>query len=332
MRLKERTKNFLMFFLRFGLSTVLLVYLFHKIDTQKMSETLKNADLRYIVLGALVFLVIHCFLLIRWLIFIKALNLKIPFSSIVRYFFIGLFFNLFLPTSTGGDVVKTLFLFKDTEHKAEAVATVVADRLFGFISIALVATVAFIFGHRLIDDNSILWLIGILAGACFMITLVLFNEKLYSFCCRIFRPFPSIEEKLMNFHYAIALLKGKHSTIVWTVGISCFTQLLLAVSFYFVAKAFGQHISFGYFPIFVPIICVISSLPSIGGLGVRDVGSAYLFTKTGMVASVAVSMSLMSFLYMVLIGLIGGVFYVIALSPRRVQCDQADSGMCPRKT
>ncbi len=327
MPLNERFKKVLSFLLRIGLSAALLVYLFSKIDTAQMADTLKNAELSFVFIAAVVFFVIHIFLLLRWIIFIKALHLHLSLQNIVSCFFIGLFFNLFLPTSTGGDIVKTWFLFKGTDQKAKVVASVVADRLCGFISIVLVATVAFIFGYRLLKDNSLFLLIGKLATISFGTTFILINERLYSFFCQVFRRFPAIEEKLMSFHYAIALLKDKPLALLSTVGLSCFSQLLLSISFYFVAKALHQDIPYIYFLIFCPLICVVASLPSIGGLGVRDLGTAYLFAKVGMKTGTAVSMSLINFSFMVLVGLIGGVFYVIALSPGRLQRDQADTGV-----
>jgi uncharacterized membrane protein YbhN (UPF0104 family) len=146
--------------------------------------------------------------------------------------------------------------------------------------------------------------------------LILFNETLFSLGCRLFSPFPKIKSGLMNMHYNIALLKSKRAAIYLAVGISSLMQIILAFSFYLVARALHQPIGFIYFIIFVPIICVAASLPSIGGLGVRDAGSVYLFSKIGVDAATAVSLSLINFLFMVIVGLIGGVVYVAARKPR----------------
>jgi len=106
-----------------------------------------------------------------------------------------LFFNLFLPTSTGGDIVKTFGLFRDTDQKAKVVATVVCDRLSGFIAIAIVATVAFFLNMKLINDDTVLISIIVLAALSGGLVLFLFNERLYSFCCLIFNKIPKIKER-----------------------------------------------------------------------------------------------------------------------------------------
>ena len=123
----------------------------------------------------------------------------------------------------------------------------------------------------------------------------------------------------MDIHYDIVLLKEKKWQGLQAVIISCFSQSLFAVTFYLSAKGLHQDIRFIYFLIFVPFICVAGSLPSIGGLGVREFGAKLLFGKIGVEAGIAVSISLLNFLFMVIVGLLGGLFYVITLSSRRLQ-------------
>ena len=124
--------------------------------------------------------------------------------------------------------------------------------------------------------------------------------------------------------------------ILFSLGPNIFMPLvfigIFAYIFYLVARSLHQEVKMIYFLIFVPLICVISSLPSIGGLGVRDAGSAYLFAKVGVEAATAVSISLINFLFMIITGLVGGVIYVTALSSRRVQHCQTESPISPQDT
>ena len=331
MKLSEPSKKFLSVFLRVGLSLLLLWYLFRKMDTASMTALLKKADFHYLYWAAVIFLLIHLVLFLRWWILIKGLDLKVPLRGVIDYFFIGLFFNLFLPSSTGGDVIKILGICKFTQHKARVVASVVLDRLCGFIGIVIVAFFAFLFGYRFIQDLSLLVSIFVLALISTIIMVTLFNERLYSFCCRIFNRVPKIKNSLMDLHYDIVLLKDNPGAIVGAVLLSCLTQIILALTYFLFAKTLQQNIPIIYFFIFTPIICVVSSLPSIGGLGVRDAGAAHLFAKVGVASQVAVSITLMSFIFMVAVGLIGGVIYVAQLSPRRIQHYPSPAGVSPKK-
>lgn len=331
MKISGPLKNFLSVLLRIGVSGGILFYLFSKIDTAAMFALLKKADFYFLYLALAIYLVINFILFLRWFVLIKGLDLRVPLSALVNYFFIGLFFNLFLPTSTGGDIIKIWGVCRFTAQKAKVVASVVLDRLCGFMAIVIVALFSFAFGARILNDPSLLIGIFVLAFVSSSIMLILFSEKLYSFGCRIFSRFPKIKNSLMDLHYDIVLLKDNPLAIVWAVLISCFAQAVLAFSWLLIARALHQNIDLLYFFIFVPIICVLSSFPSIGGLGTREAGAVYLFAKAGVFCGVAVSISLISYVLTLAIGLIGGVIYVAQLSPRRIQHRLSPAGLGPKK-
>src|SRR3989338_7464680 len=331
MGLNPTSKNILSFISRMGLSAVLLGYLFAKIDVQKTFEVLRSAYMGFMTYAAIVFFAINILLLWRWVIFIKAMSLSASLRDIVRYYLIGLFGNLFLPTAIGGDFIKIYGLCKNSTQKTRGVASVLLDRLSGFAAIILVALGAFFWGYRLLGDNAILLLIpmaGIAAVSVGFVS-VLFNERLYSFCCRIFNAFPKIKEGLMGLHYDVVLMKDKRLEGVKAVAVSCAAQIIYAVAWYWIARALHQNVGIVYFFIFVPLTCIAASFPSIGGLGVREMGTVYLFGKVGMDAGIAASLSLINFLFMVVFGLVGGIVYVSTLSSGRLQYYSQDAPVRP---
>ena len=136
----------------------------------------------------------------------------------------------------------------------------------------------------------------------------------------------------MDVHYDIVLMKGRVNQGIVAIFLSCISQVILAYVYFIVAKALHQNVDFFYFIIFSPLVCVATSLPSIGGLGVREMGWVYLLSKVGVPQGVAVSISLINFLFMILVGVIGGVMYVVTFFDRRVQPDQTDPGVRLKKT
>ena len=314
---KNKQNNFLSLALRIVVSVGLLWFIFSKIDIQKTLDVVRGADIRFLICAFFVFLIIHGILLLRWNFFIRALGLQASLFDIIRFFFVGLFGNLFLPSSIGGDAIKIIGLCKNSDQKPKVIASVLLDRLSGFASIVLVAVGSFIFGYRFIDDKSLIVPIVIMAGASLGIAGILFNGFIYEFCCRIFNRWPKIKDSLMKLHYDISLLKDRKAYGYGAIGMSCLSQIILAFVFYLIARALHQEISIIYFLIFVPMICIASSFPSIGGLGVREAGAVYLFSKVGISSAVAVSMSLINYMFMVAVGLLGGLIYA-ALYSRRV--------------
>ena len=313
--MNEKIKSVLGNFSRFGLSGVLLWWLYTKIDVEQTVKVLKSADLKFIFYALIFFFVINLILIVRWFVFIKALDLQAPFWVAVRYYLAGLFGNLFLPSAIGGDVIKILGICRTSSQKPKVVASVILDRLSGFAGMVVVATVSFILGFRLIQDLSVFILIVGMAVTSTGIAMVLLNETAYSFCCQIFGRFPKFKDSLMRMHYDIALVKGRQGSIVQAVLLSAFSQLTLAVTFFLVSKALHQNVSLFYFIIFIPLICVVATVPSIGGLGVREAGAAYFFGKVGVASGIAVSISLINFLFMVLVGLLGGFLYLVIQPP-----------------
>jgi glycosyltransferase 2 family protein len=323
--MKERLKNLFSFFLRFGLSAALMVWLFKRIDLHNMWDAIKGADTDYLIAAGLIFFVINLIILYRWRILMKAVGLKVKRFSSVRWFFIGLFCNLFLPTSVGGDVIKGLGLAKETGNSPKVFASIVLDRLSGFAGIVIIATLSFFLGKTILQDRSVVIAIISMAAVSVVFVVVLFSHRIFSLACRAFGAWPKVKDSLMNLHYDIVLLKGNQKRGWESIGISILAQLILAIEFYLTSKGMHQNISLIYFIIFSPIVCVVTSLPSIGGLGVREVSWVYLLSKVGVHQGVALGLSLINFGFMVLIGILGGVLYVVTLSPGRVQYSQADA-------
>ncbi|MFP4473050.1 MAG: YbhN family protein [Candidatus Omnitrophota bacterium] len=304
-------KNHLLFILRLGLSAGLLWFLFSRIDTAELLELLKGADPGLIALAFVLFALIHGALLFRWRLYINALHLDISWLNMSRYFFLGLFGNLFLPSAIGGDVIKAAGLCLRSEEKPKIVASILLDRLSGFAGMVVLATLAFVVGFRLIENPLVILLVAGMAGALVFLGTVLFNEKIYTWFCRVFSFFPKLKSAVMQMHYDIVLLKGRKDAIVKSVALSCFAQVLLALTFYWLALALQAEVTFFYFLIFTPITCVASSFPSIGGLGFREAGLEYLLIGAGVTAGIGISVGLLDFVFMIIVGVAGWVFFML---------------------
>jgi len=324
--MNEQTKKTLSFVGRFALSAGLLVWLFNFIDWKDIFRAVRQADVHLLWAAFGINLLIQAVCLVRWSLLMKALNLKASWGMTFRYFFIGLFCNLFLPTSIGGDVVKAIGMSRSVGHKAKVFASVLLDRLSGFGGLVVLALAAYIFGHQVIDAPAVIIPVIALTLISLTIGFMLFHNKVYAFCCRIFQRLPKIHAALMDMHTDVVLMKARKRTAVGCVALSVFVQILGAYLYYLLALAFGLHVSLTYFLVVAPIVCAVTFLPSIGGLGVREVGWVYFLARVGVDKGVAASISLVSFFFVVVVGVLGGVFYVTSASARRVQCSATNAG------
>ena len=321
----ERVKGILSFLFRLGLSAVLLGWLFSQVNWRDIIAAVRQADPVFLLAAFALTVFMQFIVLIRWMLFMKALGLEATFRQICRYFFIGLFANLFLPTSIGGDVIKAIGLSRGVGQKPKVFASVVLDRLSGFAGLVIVALIAYVVGTRMVDAPLVIIPIVVLTVLSLFIGGMLFNQRFYRFFGGLVRGFPRVQKGIMEMHEDVSLMKGRKRTGFGCILISCVVQVLGAYLYYLISRAMHLDVSFLHYLIFSPIVSAVTFLPSIGGLGVREFGWKTFLTKVGVGADAAIGLSLISFFFVIVVGLIGGVVYVTTVPGRRVQCDQKNA-------
>lgn len=254
----------------------------------------------------------------------------------------GLFFNLFTPSTIGGDLSRSIDLGAHTKSYSVIAATVLLDRLSGFAGLVIVATISLIFGYRLINDFSVyftVFLFAVLLGGIF---LVLFNEGIYRRLNRsAVNPSTSLGispeqsrrakrgkfwENFRKLHSEIYFFRRHPAVLYANLGCSILIQAGASLFSYFLLRALNTRISILYPLVFNPVITVITSIPiSIGGLGLRDASSIFFYSKAGVAKDVALAQSLLNFAVIVSFGLIAGIIYVSTLHYRRLQPHQTDA-------
>ncbi len=322
----EKTKDLFSFFGRFALSALLLAWLSRQVNWKDITDAVKQADIGLLWAAFFVTVLIQFVVLIRWMVFMRALQLEAPLGRVCRYFFIGLFCNLFLPSTIGGDVVKAIGLSRRVGQKPKVFASVLLDRLSGFAGLVIVALVAYLIGSQLIDAPSVIVPISVLTLLSLAIGGVLFSDRIYALACRVFIKVPKIHKALMDVHADVMLMKGLKRTGFGCIALSCLVQVLGAYLYYLIGMALQIKASFLHYLVFAPIVSAVSFLPSIGGLGVREIGWVYCLDKIGVDKGLAAGLSLISFFFIIVCGLIGGIVYVSTFSSRRIQHSQADAG------
>ena len=305
-------------------SLILLAWLFLTIDYKHIWQAVKGADMRYMSAAGILFFLINFIIVWRWRILMKAVGLKANSLSSTRWYLIGVFFSLAPISSVGSDVIRGLGLAQEVGHKPKIFASIVLDRLSGFAGIVILAAVAFLFGHGIIANKLVILAIAIMSFISGAFVVVLFSHRIFSFACTAFAVWPKVKDNLMRLHYDIVLLKGNQKRGWEAIFISIGAQIVLAIEFYLSAKGMHQNIPLVYFIIFSPIVCVVTSLPSIGGLGFREIGWVYLLPLVGVSREMAGGISLINSFFNIVNGLLCGLFYVSTLSAGRIQYSQTD--------
>lgn len=319
-----KLKNIFLFLLRIIVSFLLLVLLFkfNKIDIHELLGEIKSADKFFLSAGFIIYFAVYLFGILRWKMLLDACGLIIPLKRLVSPFSGGVFFSIFLPSTIGGDLIKTADLAGQTKKIKEVFATVFLDRLSGYAGLVCVILFSLLLGRGLVIDKVVLNSILIIVIILIIILLVLFNNSVYSIISKFLNTpgAEKIKELIKNMHHEIHIFRNRKRTLGLNLLLSFFIQLINPISIYFIGLALGIKISFIYFLIFLPVIGAITLLPvSIGGLGLREYLFVLYFAKAGVVKQGALAMSLLSFSFVVLYAAIGGLIYVFTVHHRRLQ-------------
>lgn len=107
-------------------------------DLAELGRQIRAADAVYIAAAAGLFFVGLGVSALRWREYLIALEYPMPYPTLYRLYFVGTFFNAFLPTGVGGDAYKAIRIGRARGETARAFSSVFLDRFAGMIGLALI--------------------------------------------------------------------------------------------------------------------------------------------------------------------------------------------------
>ena len=308
---KEKYKK-LLTAARIAVGVGLIIFLFYALDIQKIIENIRAIRLEFLFYAAVPYVLFIILSAWRWQVLLKFKKFGIRFGETLKIYFISLFFNNLLPTTVGGDVMRVAYTMK--ERRADALATVLVDRILGFVGLFIFALAAVL--YLLIKRNETEFLPFMIIGllTVIVITYVFFSEKAYARISPIISRLRilKIGERINNLHEAGTDFGNAWGPISLCVAHSVIIQATLSIAPFFVLLGMGNpNVGLVPFLIYVPIINVISMIPvSLNGLGVRENSYVILFSRVGLDGEVSLAVSLVSFFIIFAFSLVGGLLFI----------------------
>ena len=133
-------KKIFLWVLPLGLTAGLLYWVFHDpVKQQALRDAVEQADWMWLAAGVGAYGLFELLAGVRWQILLRVQGIRISWWRMYGLLMIGLFFSLFIPGGTGGDLVKGYYLLKEAPvgRKTSAALSVVMDRLLGLVGVAL---------------------------------------------------------------------------------------------------------------------------------------------------------------------------------------------------
>ena len=256
---------------------------------------------------------------IRWRWILQVQGLDVRLSRLYSIAFIGAFFNAFMLGSTGGDVIKAWYVAHETHHKkAEAVATVVVDRLIGLLVLFVITLIMMgIFYHRVFEDPKLIWFSVITLAVVVSTVLVTIVGLWRGFADKFFglrgwlkrMPRYDMLRRMVDAYRVYA----SHPTVLTkTVLISFGVHFFSMLSIWCVGRGLEVQSArlIDYF-LYLPIINSVTAVPiTISGFGVREGMYVTMFREVGVAEPVALVMSLLGYLANLFWSVVGAFFYL----------------------
>jgi hypothetical protein len=299
---------------RLGVAAGLTAYILWTINPGAALDALAAAEWRWVAAAIGLVLIDRALMAYRWLVLLRpiAVETRPPFAVVLRLFFVSTFVGTFLPASIGGDAVRAVALSRHRVGLADSVASVLVDRVFGTISILVVAAAAVPFAPASVPR----WLPAATLGLAFAATtgvgLGLFSRATERFAGSLLRRVTrgTLHTAGVNLLQSLRRYGGSRGTLLNVLAGSIGVQLLRVSQAWLLGLALGIALGPAAYLIYVPVILLVMLLPiTINGIGTSQAAFVWLFAESGVPAADAFALSVLFVALGVVGNLPGGILY-----------------------
>lgn len=196
-----------------------------------------------------------------------------------------------------------LYIHRDIGRGEISLMSVFMDKYMALSAIMAISLLAFIGGYSYFKGTEIAWIIPVSCSIFLIISFIFWNVNWGKI------------KGIRAFYTYLMAYKTKKKIIFNGFLLSFIIQLIYVLEVYLLSLSIDLDVPIIYFFIFVPIINIISAIPiTVGGLGLREAGFTALFnmffSDLGVTSEQAISLSMLIFVSMILISLLGGIEYL----------------------
>jgi uncharacterized membrane protein YbhN (UPF0104 family) len=290
--------------LRLAISALILAALFTQIGLAKIGEVLAHAEPAWLLIAFLGYNTGQIVSALRWRQLAHAIGFRTPARQAIRFYFIGMFFGIAVPSVIGTDGTRALYLGQEEPGRARAMSSVIGDRVVGLVTLMAIAALGLAFGPRGDLPPLLAFSLGVLASGALLVWILT----------------PTLAARLPARSRLRGLVQGdllplfRHPALLSRAFLlSTLVHLLHIAGQKALTEALGLEVSWGFIAIYHPLVVLATAIPlTIGGFGLREATYALLLPYAGIAADDAVVLSLLWWTIGALGGLIGGLLYAAA--------------------
>ena len=292
----------------------LLALLFSRVDVSRLWGVARKASLGWLAFALLLYLAMLLASALRWGVLLRAQHVRLPFSFLTQSFLVATFFNNFLPSNIGGDVIRIADSAKAAGSKTLATTVVLIDRGLGVLGLALIAATGATIMQRMAVGPvgpGILWA-GFGLGAIVATPALLMPEAVTKLLqpLRVFHR-EWVDERIEKLTYALTRFKETPAALAACFAGAVVVQAILVLFYVAIARSMNIPIGFAELAVIVPVSFIVQMVPlSVNGFGIREATFGFYFTRLGLPLESALLVSFVGAALVMLFSLTGGVAYL----------------------
>lgn len=307
-------------YIKITFSVILLFYLFYYlIDFDTLVSAVKNAETNYLALSMFFMILSLLSAAYRWQYVIHMKNRSISFSASVREYFIGAFFNNFLPGSIGGDVVRIIGAAGEIDSKEIAFSSVFIERVIGLVALVAVGLIGFIF-LNISSDPAFLGISLILLTTLLFGLFIIINKTANSILCELISTYlpEKISSAVLSYLKDFSGYSDSPYKLLVVFAISFGFKIFDGFFVYFVFVSLGIDLSYAHALAVFSVVNVIKMIPiSFNGLGLSAVSWVLILKTFGIDENLAASVDFLTISISILVSVYGGILYFIKLNRKK---------------
>ena len=303
--------------LRLAISAGLLAWLItaSRDELSTLAVDSKSAAAAWLIGAALAMASAFVMAAVRWWQVADTLDVKVSGRSMLSIYLAAQFVGNFLPTTIGGDVLRINRLGRICGSRANAFATVIIERLTGWIVLPLLTLAAFAAQPSLLRHSGGQIAGGLALGTLLVLAFIVWIAEHPRGLGRLSGG-THIRNWLGAVHTGLSVFRRHRGAAGRLLSVGFAYQFLLVVATALAGAAIGVNPGVLAWLAFAPMVLIVQNMPlTIGGLGVREGAFVLFLDAHGVSSSEAVLLGLLLYALTLLVSLTGAP--ALALGGRR---------------
>lgn len=313
---RHAARHALIWTVKIVVSVGLLYLLLSGVDLARLWHQVRTASVPWLAFALVLYLVIILVSAWRWSLLLRAQHVHVAFGTLTNSLLVATFFNNFLPSNIGGDVIRIRDSARRMGSKTLATTVVLVDRGVGLLALVFVAASGATVAARMSEaigplGPGLLW--AALGVALAIALAVLLMPHGVGFLLRPLRAIHQewVGERITRLTSALARFGQAPRTLVACLVGAVVVQAVFVGFYAAIAHAMGLRVPFAHLAILVPMSFLVQMLPlSVNGWGVREQTFVLYLTRLGLPAESALAMSFLGAALIMLFSTSGAAAYL----------------------